>query len=237
MGSSFFYLEFLMAWVSLLKKAGYQNPALFALEYSLVPDEVYPRQVFQARAGYNFVLSKVMDSAQICVSGDSAGATLMLSMLLSLTRRTEDHARLPSLAVAISPWVKILSPKNRNTRIDYLDARTLDLYGRQYIGNGDSNDPLISPGCCRDADWWSRASPTHGWYFVYGSEEVLAPETRDLIRLLLVSGQEVQIREDFAWPHAWPIVKHYLCKSQAERHHGLQDIIDFIAQRIDQSTE
>lgn len=44
MGSSYFYIEFLMAWIHLLKSAGYANPALFALEYTLVPEATYPTQ-------------------------------------------------------------------------------------------------------------------------------------------------------------------------------------------------
>lgn len=52
MGSCYFYLEFLLAWVSLLKEAGYRNPAIFSLEYTLVPDAVYPAQLEQTVTGY-----------------------------------------------------------------------------------------------------------------------------------------------------------------------------------------
>jgi acetyl esterase/lipase len=82
MGSSFFYMEFLLAWVSLLKEAGYRNPALFALDYSLVPDAVFPTQLQETLAGYQYVLSIAQNPSRICVGGDSAGATLILSFLL-----------------------------------------------------------------------------------------------------------------------------------------------------------
>jgi hypothetical protein len=88
MGSAYFYLEFLLVWVSLLKDAGYDNPALFALDYTLVPEATYPTQVQQALAGYKYVLSIVDDPSQICVSGDSAGATLILSLLFCLSDYT-----------------------------------------------------------------------------------------------------------------------------------------------------
>lgn len=84
MGSSYFYLEFLLAWVSLLKLAGYRTPALFALEYSLVPDAIHPTQLQQTIAGYEHVYSIIGDASRICVGGDSAGATLILSLLLSI---------------------------------------------------------------------------------------------------------------------------------------------------------
>ena len=43
MGSSYFYLEFLISWLTLLRQRGFKYPAIFALEYSLVPDQVFPR--------------------------------------------------------------------------------------------------------------------------------------------------------------------------------------------------
>ena len=63
MGSSYFYLEFLMAWVDLLKDSGYKNPAIFALEYDLVPDAQFPTQLEQAMTGYDYVCSITQDSS------------------------------------------------------------------------------------------------------------------------------------------------------------------------------
>lgn len=84
MGSSYFYLEFLLSWLDLLKKAGYENPSIFALEYTLVPDDSFPKQLEEAIAGYEHVLSMVGDPGKVCVSGDSAGATIIISLLLHL---------------------------------------------------------------------------------------------------------------------------------------------------------
>lgn len=232
MGSAFFYLEFLLAWVSLLKdEGGYENPALFALDYTLVPEATYPTQVQQTLSGYKYVLSLVDDSAQICVSGDSAGATLILSLLLCLSDYTTLRNRMPGLAVIISPWAVIISPKNRNTSSDYLNAESLRLYGSQYVGTkARPSDSLVSPGCCKDFSWWKRASPSQGWFFVYGSEEVFAPETRDLVSLLKEAGKRqdgasVEVHEEPMWIHAWPVVKLFLCNSQEDRQSGLKSIV------------
>src|SRR3954471_17175012 len=95
MGSSYFYLEFLLSWLSLLKDSGrFQNPAIFALEYTLVPDASYPAQLYQTVAGYEYVLSMIQDPSKICVSGDSAGATLILSLLLHIAS-TNIHRKGP----------------------------------------------------------------------------------------------------------------------------------------------
>jgi hypothetical protein len=144
MGSSYFYLEFLLAFLSLLKsQGGFQNPAIFALEYTLVPDASYPTQLHQAIAGYKYILSITHNPSKICVSGDSAGATLILSLLLHLgnvsikglkniaNSSAKEDIR-PGMAVLISPWVTLVSPKDNNTSADYLDADNLHLYARQY---------------------------------------------------------------------------------------------------------
>ena len=233
MGSAYFYLEFLLVWVSLLKDAGYDNPALFALDYTLVPQATYPTQVQQALAGYKYVLSIVDDPSQICVSGDSAGATLILSLLLCLSDYTSLRNKMPGLAVIISPWAAIISSKNQNTASDYLNAESLHLYGSQYIGTKASpDDSLVSPGRCKDLSWWRRASPTAGWFFIYGAEEVFAPETRDLVSVLRKADANVAKHEEKQWIHAWPVVKLFLCNRQEERQSGLRSIIQVTTERI-----
>lgn len=122
MGSSFFYAEFLIAWLHLLRaSAKSTNPALFALEYTLVPTGTYPTQLDETLAGYKWVLSKLpphLSSRRVCVAGDSAGATLMLSLLLTMAEEEDGHANLPGFATLISPWCALVSPRNRDTPSD-----------------------------------------------------------------------------------------------------------------------
>ncbi|KIW02379.1 uncharacterized protein PV09_06200 [Verruconis gallopava] len=232
MGSSYFYMEFLIAWVALLKAAGFSNPALLALEYTLVPDAVYPKQIQETYFGYKYLLSIVEDPSRICVAGDSAGGTLILSLLLYLSE-SELRNQLPALACMISPWVTLISEKNRNTPSDYLDASSLRLYGSQYIGTKVSpEDPMVSPGNCKDVHRWARASPLKGWSFQLGSEEVLGPETYDLIDVLRKAGQQVHVSEEEGGIHAWPVALLYLGESRDERLHGLADIVGIMVKRM-----
>jgi acetyl esterase/lipase len=233
MGSSFFYMEFLLAWVTLLKAAGFRNPAIFALEYTLVPDATFPTQLHETLAGYSYVLSLAQSSTRVVVGGDSAGATLMLSFLLYLTEHAELRSQRPGLAVMISPWVTIVSKNNRNTASDFLNDKSLEQYGRQYIGKKVSvDDPMVSPGHCKDTKKWTNASPEKGWYFLYGSEEVLGPETRELISLLKSTGTHVDEWEEPGGIHAWPVASLYLGESKDERLGGLQSIVEVTKDRI-----
>ena len=233
MGSNYFYMEFLLAWVTLLQKAGFKNPALFALEYSLVPDTVFPTQIEQAVAAYKHVLSVVQDPSRICVGGDSAGGTLILSLLLRLAVDPQHTRQVPGLATLISPWVVIHSEKNTNTASDYLDSNTLHFYGSQYAGRKVSvHDPNISPGRNRDPLHWIKATPLYGWSFSFGSEEVLGPEIRDLIAQLKKTGAEVDVNEEFGGIHAWPVALLYLGEIEEERLKALKKIVDLMRVKI-----
>lgn len=235
MGSSYFYLEFLLVWLTLLKEAGYDNPALFALEYTLVPEATYPTQVQEALAGYKYVLS-IVDPSRIVVSGDSAGATLILSLMLCVSGYSNLKDKMPALAIPISPWSVIISPKNQNTPSDYLNADSLHLYGSQYIGkHGSQDNALVSPGRCNDLGWWKRASPSKGYYIIYASEEVFAPEAKELIATLKRADVRVDGYEEDGWVHAWPIVKLFLCNNQSERQHGLRHMVKIISDRIERT--
>lgn len=226
MGSSYFYLEFLLAWLSLLRASGFENPALFALEYTLVPEAKYPQQIHETLAGYDFVLSRVESSSQICLAGDSAGATLQLSLMLYMAKEPKLKLHPPGFAILISPWLVIVSSKNKDTPSDYLNAESLHLYGSQYLGTkASADDPMVSPGACRDVQWWQRASPSKGWFFVYGAEEVFAPETKDLVAFLKENGAKVGAHEEKGWIHAWPVVKLFLCDGQEARQSGLRIMV------------
>ena len=233
MGSVYFYLEFLIAWVTLLKEAGYQNPTIFGLEYTLVPEAAYPTQLEQTVAGYEHVCSLVDNQKRVCVGGDSAGATLLLSMLLHNAKRSDHKQRRPAFATLISPWTTLFSSQNRNTASDYLNSQSLHLYGSQYAGSVHNlENPLVSPGVCRSGTWWANASPVAGFGVAYGSEEVLGPELRDLIVFLRKNGCGVSVREEPGSIHAWPVVTMFLSDTKAERQKGLRDLTKMVRQAI-----
>ncbi|KAL3419252.1 hypothetical protein PVAG01_09474 [Phlyctema vagabunda] len=251
MGSSYFYLEFLMVWLTLLKKSGYRNPAIFSLEYSLVGnstrDACFPVQMNEAILGYKYVISIIGDPSRVCVGGDSAGATLILSMLLQLanTRKTKcadvDNPDVPGMAVLISPWTTLTSPLHKNTRSDYLDTATLEGYAHQYAGTHRQGskekeicitDPIISPGDCISPAWWRSASPSKGYFMTYGSEEVFANEIRKAVNQLRKANVIASTKEAEGGIHAWPVAALFLSRTPEARQRGLHIIVQEIRKRM-----
>lgn len=233
MGSPYFYMEFLMAWMTLLKQAGYKNPAVLAIDYTLVPDATYPTQLQQVLEGYKYAIGLVQSSDRLVVAGDSAGGTLVLSLLLILATVNKRRDQLPALAVLISPWTTLISPNNRDTASDYLNAETLRKYAELYIGQlASPDDPTVSPGDCDDLGRWHRASPTQGFFFIYGAEEVFAPEIRKFAARLKKAHLIVESSEEAGWIHAWPVVRLFLCNKESDRLSGLSQIVQITLDRI-----
>ncbi|KAI9055594.1 hypothetical protein LZ554_000540 [Drepanopeziza brunnea f. sp. 'monogermtubi'] len=243
MGTSYFYLEFLLAFVTLLSStAKFANPAILALEYTLAPQASYPKQLHQAVAGY---------------SGDSAGGTLILSLLLhiggskaspngmktnisfdgkergEIEPANDIQGVVPGLAILISPWTTLISSLNQNTKSDYLDTASLHRYACQYVGPRYSPDgPSISPGNCKDVSWWRRASPGKGFFVIWGKEEVFAPEIRDWVSLVGDSKIDIRFKEEEGGIHAWPVASLFLSSTREERTKGLQTMVDFIGEKM-----
>jgi acetyl esterase/lipase len=231
-GSSYFYIEFLLAWVALLRDVGFRNPALLSVEYSLVPDKRFPTQVMQALAAYQHVLSVVADPSRICVAGDSAGSTLVLSLLLQIGNRESNRLPLPGYCVLISPWTSVISGKCRNTSSDYLDVSTLHIYGLQYLDSQSlHNDEFANPGTCKDASKWKKSSLVHGWCLTYGSEEVFHPEIESFVSVLHEAGQDVSVIE-VGKVHAWPVASLFLGENKQARLHGLGQITQALALKM-----
>ena len=233
MGSPYFYLEPSLTMVDLLK-SHYKNPALFSLDYDLVPDKCWPTQAEQVALGYDYVLSLVDGKAdRVCCGGDSAGGTLILTLLLSLAKQEDGRVLRPGYATLFSPWVTLVTHENRDNSSDFLSVHSLHSYARQYAGDGhDLNNPMISPGCCTDTAWWTEAAPTYGFYFAFGSEEILAPEIESLVRLLRKVSIPVSVREQKGAVHAWVIANLFLSDTRDKRLFGMKETVKAIAENI-----
>ena len=236
-------------WHSLLLKAGYQNPAIFSLEYTLVPDGVYPKQVNEVVQGYRHVLDVAKDPSKVCVGGDSAGGALILSLLQvlgaqgssqrmrgarsdgNLTIPQEPALPLPWMATLISPWVTLVTSRHRPSTVDYLDRQTLWKYAHEYAGESMVNQTPASPGSCTDDKLWRASSPGRGIYAIYGEEEVFRPDIEYLLKRNERIGVEVRAERIEGGIHAWPVASLFMSSTEEKRLYGLRCIVSEMKRR------
>jgi len=253
LGSAWFYLEFLLEWWALLGDAGYRNPAVFALEYTLAPDARYPAQIHEAAAAYQHVLHVAgNDPRRVCIGADSAGATLALSLMLVLAQlrrcrrassgRQVSGAKIsppnPELAVLISPWTSLVTDHDHNPlhkhndEHDYLDMLTLWRYAHQYASSEHLHQAPANPGACCDDELWRQAAPRRGFHVSWGSDEILAGDASDFVARQRSRNIAVEDMQMAGRPHAWPVASVFLAASEDERFEGLREIVRAVSRHI-----
>jgi epsilon-lactone hydrolase len=114
-------------------------------EYRLAPEHPFPAALDDVVRAYAWMLERGVPPEQLTVAGDSAGAGLVLSLLLTLKAR---GLPLPGAAVMLCPAVDLtfglLVPPP-----DDAQAETALAFGRlavaAYLGDHPIDDPLVSP--------------------------------------------------------------------------------------------
>jgi acetyl esterase/lipase len=118
---------------------------VFAVDYRLTPENLFPAQLIDAVASYDWLLELGYRETDIIVMGTSAGGNLCLSLLVELR---DSRRPLPRLAVCISPWTDIGNSGesiDKNKSFDILDRSMIELGAKWLIGKESSQNPRISP--------------------------------------------------------------------------------------------
>jgi acetyl esterase/lipase len=133
--------------------------------------------------------SKEILPSSITLVGDSAGAHLLLSLVLHLTHPNprvsplEIDGRL-SGAILVSPWVNMASSSDSmksNEHRDILSAAALVYWAQNFLG-GSAPDPWNSP-LTAPTEWWSNL-PIDDMLITYGEDELLRDDTSRLCEIL-----------------------------------------------------
>jgi monoterpene epsilon-lactone hydrolase len=114
-------------------------------EYRLAPEHPFPAALDDAVRAYGWMLERGVPPEHVTLAGDSAGAGLVLSLLLTLKER---GLPLPGAAVMLCPAVDLtfglLVPPP-----DDAQAETALAFGRlavaAYLGDHPIDDPVVSP--------------------------------------------------------------------------------------------
>jgi len=121
---------------------------LLVPDYRLAPEHPYPAAVQDAMSAYRWLLDQGVEADRIIVAGDSAGAGLVMSLLLTLKRDGEPY---PRGAVLLCPWVDLrfrdttipgaATPIDAPMATDTEISRCIDAY----LGGHPADDPIVDP--------------------------------------------------------------------------------------------
>lgn len=234
MGSTHFYLEYLMAVQSLLLQY-FHNPAIFAVEYSLAPGAQYPQQSVEVLNGYCHALSVAKSGDRVCVMGDSAGGALGLNLLGDLhkvMKSSKEGREAPAFMVAVSPWMTLVSDAHRDTQDDYLSTESLHKFARLY--DPENTRPGVEQKASPSVNLrtnWKTLCPSFGYYIWYGDGELLAPDIRSAVQRLRKEGAPVHVEERQGLGrnlHVWPLISFFLASNQERRLQETRHIVGTI---------
>ena len=120
---------------------------VLGIDYRLAPEHRFPAALHDALTAHDWLLAQGFHGADIALAGDSAGAGLALSVLLSL----RDAGRaLPAAALLMSAWTDLTASGpsyEGRADADPIHQRSMILaLARSYLGAaGDARNPLASP--------------------------------------------------------------------------------------------
>jgi epsilon-lactone hydrolase len=170
----------------------------FVPDYRLAPEHPFPAQLDDALASYRWLLERGVQPSRIVLAGESAGAGLVLSLLVALR---DAGAPLPAAAVCVSPWVDLdVTGKSmeQNARFDYVTRNVLRRYARYFVPTGDTRNPLAAP---IHADL--RGLPP--LLVLAGEAETLLDDARRIAARAREAGVDVRLEIEPDMIHAWPL--------------------------------
>jgi acetyl esterase/lipase len=162
-------------------------------EYRLAPEHAHPAALDDAKAVLNALLAET-DPAAIVVSGDSAGAGIALSVLLSMRDRDEP---LPAGCILLSPWLDLSADRRAVPdlvrRDVLLSPRWLQDCATAYTHPSNWTDPSVSP-----------LLAAHGGLppllVQAAADDLLAPDAERLAASASTAGVDVTYTR---WPRMW----------------------------------
>ncbi|MDX2001262.1 MAG: alpha/beta hydrolase [Chitinophagales bacterium] len=200
------------------KRAGVKA---LAIEYCLVPEDVFPQALNQACKAYQWLLSQGYRPENIVIGGDSAGGGLATATLLKLR---DDKVPLPSGAILLSPWTDLEGMGESNTMADQaslINNVALREYGVAYAGNEDLRHPYISP----------VYGDFHGLppiYIQVSDIELLYDDSTRLKAKALRDGVSVRMDVWKRMQHVWQVYDFFV----PEAKRALKDLAAFVSERL-----
>ncbi|KAH8659975.1 Alpha/Beta hydrolase protein [Xylariales sp. PMI_506] len=187
----------------------------FVLQYGLIPEAVYPRQLEQTIAAFNYLTKDMGKSpSQVILAGDSAGGNLALAFL-SHVMHPRPGLSPPAISIdslkgllLLSPWVtfSLDAPSIKsNFNKDYILTQRTKWCSDVFVGDTPEDNyttPLNAP-----SKWWIDMPVDHV-LVLGGGDEVMIDDIRNLgLKMQEFNRDKVEIFIGQRECHVSPVVE------------------------------
>lgn len=186
-------------------------------DYRLAPEHPFPAALEDCITAYKWLLNQGYESNNIIVGGESAGATLTLSLLLALK---VSNTILPRAAFSISPVTDlrcIAESFKYNANNDVAPLGSWTVWTKQYISDCDPTNPLLSPQFGN----YENIPPL---YICVGTHEIHFDDCVNVAKIAKQFGVDVTLRKWDKMIHAFPLLSPLF----PEAKNALLEICEFI---------
>jgi acetyl esterase/lipase len=193
-----------------------------SIDYRLAPENPFPAAVEDSISAYKWLLSQGTASRNIIIAGDSAGAGLTVSTMVS---SRENAIPLPAAAVLISPWVDLaLTGDSMLSKADidpYMKKEELMKWAKAYVGNSDMRTPLASP-------LYAELSGLPPMLIQVGTAEILLDDAIRVADRAGKDGEEVTLNTAEDMCHVW----HVFSSMLPEAIEAIEEVARFIRKHL-----
>jgi acetyl esterase/lipase len=190
-------------------------------DYRLAPEYPFPAAVEDCKSAYKWLLSRGYKPNSIIVGGESAGATLTLSLLLALKA---DNIILPKAAFSISPVTDLSCNAKSfeyNAKNDVAPMGSWTVWTNLYIAGNDTKNPLLSP-------LFGNYEGIPPLYICVGTHEIHFDDCVNVAKVAEQFGVDVTLRIWKNMIHAFPLLSPLF----PEAKNALEEICEFVKVHI-----
>lgn len=192
------------------------NTKVLAVDYRLAPEHPFPAANHDCQAAYQWLLDNHTDSQHIVVGGDSAGAGLVLMMLLALKDAGESMPRAAFLLSLFGGDLKYFDGESYETRksFDPLNTKAgIQHFARLYTGENVIEPPIAQ-----------NLAGLPSLLVQVGSDEILLSDSVRLVENATKAGVNVVFEE---WAGMWHVFQSfYMVMPEAKR--AMQNLATFV---------